>query len=70
MAGYLANALQKTVGTVGGLVVGPLPGFALESGPVVRGIAGRATPIADALYNRMPGMTTGAQYTLPPEAQK
>lgn len=53
-----------------GLPLAMAPSFLMESGPVVRGLAGRATPIADTIYSRMPGMMTGAQYTLPPEVQQ
>jgi hypothetical protein len=38
------------------LALGTLPAFALESGPVVRGLAGRPTPLVDMLQQRQGGL--------------
>lgn len=46
-------------GGVPSLLLGTLPAFALESGPVVRGLAGRSTPLVDMLQQKQAGLRAG-----------
>ena len=68
--GAVAGGVGSTLSWPLALPAAFAPAFALESGPVVRAIAGRSTPVADALYARMPGMLPGVVYSMPPEAQQ